>query len=460
MNSKRSIVLTCLVLVNFSLFGQVQKVFFSESSVNDTVASNGSVSVNVFFSSESDLFVKFKRNVTKHNFDGDVNFFMKSDDLDQSFEVLSRDLRSSHILLSCDYEWDFNKFNEFLNSKNINYKFEKLEKLNNDSEIFFYELRKSKEFCQDKIDYEEFFPIIDLLLTDRSFSLSSIERMSYLSSKEQKRDIKLLSKSNDETQKYYKDLDLKIRKLEDLVSLSNLKTKSHIEVLCSAYSLIPDLNNRLISGKINFSISENSNFYFSLGYSNIHRQWSSSVSGYSNLVKAVNTDYDFDISIIGRDIQDQSDLNVHSFTLGLKGEGCLTFGFDLFIPITSELRSENISGSFDYVGIDSDILEPLLDIPELGLQSNVSYKGQVQMYSNLIKPSVMFNLEKPIKMGERMKLKVSLNYIISRQFKNIQSYDELTPQMGSYNGLIQYSNYSNKPNSSFLFGLGLILGIN
>jgi hypothetical protein len=459
MDSKRIIILTCLIFVNVSLFGQVQKVFFSESSVNDTVALHGSVSVNVFFSSEADLFVKFKRNVTKHNFDGDVNFFMKSDDIDQSFEVLSRDLRSSHILLSCDYEWDFNKFNEFLNSKNINYKFEKLEKLNDDRETFFYELRKSKEFCQDKIDYEEFFPIVDLLLTDRSFSLSSIERMSYLNSKEQKRDIKFLLKSNDEIQKYYKDLDLKIRKLEHLVSLNNLKNKSDIEVLCS-YSLIPDLNNRLILSKINFSGSEKSSFYFSLGYSNIHRQWSSSVIGYSKLVKAVNTENNFDVSITGRDINDRIDLNVHSFTLGLKHEGKLTLGVDFLIPVASELTSKNISGVFDYVGINSNILEPLLDIPELGLQSNVSYKGQVKRYSNVMKSSVMFNLGIPIKIGQRMKLKPSFNYIISRQLKNIQFDDELTQRVGNYNGLIEFIDYSNKPNSSLLLGLGLILAIN
>jgi hypothetical protein len=133
---------------------------------------------------------------------------------------------------------------------------------------------------------------------------------------------------------------------------------------------------------------------------------------------------------------------------------------DFFIPVASELTSENISGVFNYVGMKSDILEPLLDIPELGLQSNVSYKGQVQRYINVMKPSVMFNLGIPIKMGERMKLKPSLNYIISRKFKNIQSNDELTPQMGSYNGLIQYSDYANKPCRSLLFGLGLILDIN
>ena len=264
----------------------------------------------------------------------------------------------------------------------------------------------------------------------------------------------------DSLQKIVGELDVKIRKLEDLVSLSSLKNKSHIEVLCSSNSLIPDLNNRLISGKINFSISENSNFYFSLGYSNIHKQWSSSVSGYSNLVKAVNTENDFDISITGREIQDRIDLNVHSFTLGFKFEGILTVGMDFFIPVASKLTSENISGVFDYVGINSDILEPLLDIPELGLQSNVSYKGQVQRHSNVMKPSVIFNLGKSIKMGDRMKLKVSFNYIINRQFKSIQSDGELTPQMGSYNGLIQYSDYSNKPCRSLLFGLGLILAIN
>jgi hypothetical protein len=264
----------------------------------------------------------------------------------------------------------------------------------------------------------------------------------------------------DSLQKIVRELDVKIRKLEDLVSSSNLKNKSHIELLCSSISLIPDLNNRLISSRINFSSSKNSNFYLSLGYSNIHKRWSSSVGGYSNLVKAVNAENDFDISITGRDIKDRIDLNVHSFTLGFKCEGPLAFGMDFFIPVASELTSENISGVFNYVGMKSDILEPLLDIPELGLQSNVSYKGQVQRYINVMKPSVMFNLGIPIKMGERMKLKPSLNYIISRKFKNIQSNDELTPQMGSYNGLIQYSDYANKPCRSLLFGLGLILDIN
>lgn len=457
---EKVIILSFLILVNSSFYGQVQKVFFSESSTNDTVVLHSSVSVNVFFSSESDLFLKFKRNVAKHNFDGDVNFFTKSDDFNQSFEVLNRDLRSSHILLNCDYEWDFNRFNEFLNSKNINYKFEMLEKSNIYSETFTYELRKSKEFCQDRVDYEEFFPIIDLLLTDRGYSLSSVERVSYINSRKQKSDIEFLKKSNEDLLKYAKDLDVKIGNIEGVLASANSKSKSNIEVLCSSNSLIPDLNNRLISGKINFSISEKSNFYFSLGYSNIHRQWSSSVSGYSNLVKAVNTENDFDISITGRDIQDRIDLNVHSFTLGFKFEGTLTVGMDFFIPVASELTSENISGGFDYVGIDSDILEPLLDIPELGLQSNVSYNGQVQRHSNVMKPSVMFNLGKSIKMGDRMKLKVSFNYIINRQFKSIQSDDELTHQMGSYNGLIQYSNFSSKLNNSLLLGLGVILDIN
>jgi hypothetical protein len=457
---EKIIALTCLVLFNFSSIGQVQKVFFSESSLNDSIVLNGDVSINVFFSSDSDLYAKFKRNIAKHFFDGDVNFFTKGDEIDQSFEVLSRDLRSSHILLNSDFEWDYNKFNELLNSKSINYKFEKLEKTSNYGESFTYELRKSKEFCQDRGDYEEFFPIIDLLLTDRGYSLSSVERISYINSKKQKNDIEYLKKSNQDLFKYAKDLDVKMRNLESLLVASDSMSKSHIDFFLYSNSLIPDFNNRFISGKINFLGSKEGRFYFSIGYLNIHKQWSSSVSGYSNLIKTVNAENDFDISITGKDIQDRIDLNVHSFTLGLKCEGKLSFGLDFFIPVASELTSENVSGVFDYVGISSDVFEPLLDIPELGLRSNVSYKGQIQRYNNVMKPSVMFNLGMPIKMGERMKLKFSLNYIISRQFKNIQTYDELTHQMGSYNGLIQYSNYSNKPKSSFLFGLGLILDIN
>lgn len=450
------------VFVSFQSFGQTQvkRLFFkTDSGDNNSIELSG-VDMNIYFRSGGDRFTEFKKKLKYVDFDGQVNFWCADSTLDKfSYVYQGINLGTHPVTVLTDFEWNIVRVNNLLKEKKINVQLKEMSSLIPKRNV--YEMVAVGSNCKASEEFDFYINAVELTIRDLSEVYNDIERLG---------DLKYTGSAEFESYKAHTDSLIMSLKNDFNDSLLNLKNntmfnrsaenESHIEVLCSLYSLIPDLNNRLISGKINFSISENSKLYFSLGYSNIHRQWSSSVSGYSKLVKAGNTENDVDISISGRDIKDQIDLNVHSFTLGFKCEGKLTFGVDFFIPIASELTSENISGVFDYVGINSNILEPLLDIPELGLKSNVSYKGQVQRYSNVMKPSVMFNLGIPIKMGERMKLKPSLNYIISREFKNIQSYDELTPQMGSYNGLIQYSDYSNKPCRSLLFGLGLILAIN
>jgi hypothetical protein len=455
-------VLVLFVSLTIQSFGQTQvkKIFFkTESSENNSVALSG-VDINIYFRSGGDRYSEFKKKLKYLNFEGEVNFWCADSSLNKfSYVFQGINLGTHPVTLITDFEWNIDRVNNLFKEKKINIKLRQMTSLIPKRNV--YEMIAIGSNCKASEEFDFFIQAVELTIRDLSEVYNGVERFG---------DLKYTGIDEFRNYKIHTDSLIKTLRSDFNDSLLNLKSnsilrrfsenRSNVELNYSSNSFIPDVSYRLISGKINFSSSKNSNFYFSLGYSNIHKQWSPSVGEYSNLIKVVDAENYFDIAITGRDIQDRNDLNVHSFTLGFKCDGKLTFGLDFFIPVASELTSENISGVFNYMGINSDILEPLLDIPELGLQSNVSYKGQVQGYSNVMKPSVTFNLGMPIKMGERIKLKPSLNYILNRQFKNIQFNDELTQGIGSYSGLIQYSDYSNRPGSSFLFGIGLILVVN
>jgi hypothetical protein len=439
--------------------GQIEKHRLESSEANDLFANESEVSINVYFSSDTDVFPKFKRNVQKHNFDGKVNFYFKDENAIESFDVLGIDIRSAHVILKSDFNWDVSRFNELLSDKSINYKFEQIEPQGSSSD-FVYELKKSKDFCQSIIDFDEFFPIVEILLTERSFSKSSIERSVYLNSQDnQKRigDLSLEIKKISETNE-----DLKKSLAEIKSSLDNSNNESG--KLKIQLSYLPELSNtqlsnQALSAKVLWKIKK-SPMSLAFGYGQAGREWKSGTSDYYKQTLSNNGNIPMDIVTQGTNVMDEYSLKFNSALLGLVYDiNRLKIGFDFWVPIKSSLTSENISGMFDYYGISNQVLEPIVDIPGLGLASNVSYTGDNFVFQNVVKTRGAVHLGYEMDVLKNMSILPSLYFMSKSTLKNISNAENLTNGYGQYSGLVQYNESERKLSSVLYLNLSVCFKI-
>lgn len=130
---------------------------------------------------------------------------------------------------------------------------------------------------------------------------------------------------------------------------------------------------------------------------------------------------------------------------------------NLIKPIAYELNFTNASGEFDYVGLSNSIQEPLTNIPDLGLVSNVSYVGNKgELYGTLrTYGDVGFLLGLSLGSKAPLDLNLSVGYITSKKLDLEQTNSAISSSYGNYNSLLTVNNSQVIMPGYLNFGIGI-----
>lgn len=141
------------------------------------------------------------------------------------------------------------------------------------------------------------------------------------------------------------------------------------------------------------------------------------------------------------------------------GEGISYWGMygNFLIPIISDLKFENTFGEFDYVGLSNSIQEPLTNIPDLGLVSNVSYVGYKGELDGKLKPFGDAGFLLGLSLGKEapLDLNFSIGYISLKKFVTEKASNVISDSYGNYNSLLTVNNSQVIIPGYLNFGIGI-----
>ena len=460
-------VIVFLVAVFYSIAGhsqtEINRAVLTDTEANSKVGARSSICLNVYFGDgqENKNEADFKRKVKKHQVGFDINYWVKDAERTNSFRVLNYDLRDYHLLLVTDYYWDCAKFNDLLSSQtpSINYSFKNV-RVSEDSTKFEYLLMKNEGHCQLSGDFEVFFPIVELIIKEQEVSMLSSNRLLERRLKSSDDMVKSLSAELKRIDASNKDLKNTLEDIKSSLDDSNNdsgKLKVQLSYLPELKS--SQLSNQALSAKVKFRLN-NPFFNVVVGYGQLNKQWSSSSFDYSQ--QRLNSVGNVPMNIVtqGGNIQDIYSLKYNAAIVGCEYNlGDLIIGFDSWLPINSNLTCENKAGVFNYYGISNQVLEPIENIPSLGLSSNVSYIGEKSVFKDVMKTRFAFHAGYEINVLKNMSFLPSLCFMSKSTFKNISDSENLTDGLGQYSSLIEYANSERNLSSSLYLNLSVCFKI-
>jgi hypothetical protein len=442
---------------------EINRAILTDTEANSKVAARSSICLNVYFvdGQENKNEADFKRKVKKHQLGFDINYWVKDADRTNSFRVLNYDLRDYHLLLITDYYWDCAKFNDLLSSQtpSINYSFKSV-RVSEDSTKFEHLLMKNEGHCQLSGDFEVFFPIIELLLKEQEVSMSSSNRLMERRLKSSDEEVKSLSKelnkinaANEELKKSLADIK------SNLDDANNDSGKLKVQLSYLPEIKNSQLSNQALSAKFKFRLN-NPLFNVAVGYGQVNKQWSSSSFDYSQQRSNSVGNVPMNIVTQGGNIQDKYSLKYNAAIIGCElNLGDLKIGLDSWLPINSSLTCENKSGLFNYYGLSSQVLEPIENIPSLGLASNVSYLGEKSVFNDVMKTRFAFHAGYEMHVLKNMSFLPSLYFMSKSTLRNISDSENLTNGLGQYSSLIEYANSERNLSRSLYLNLSVCFKI-
>jgi len=200
---------------------------------------------------------------------------------------------------------------------------------------------------------------------------------------------------------------------------------------------------------LEISKGNSSNVFINAGLQQTKDIWQNGIAEVGiNRVSQTNKEFD-ELLITASNLREGYILSSTSAFLGVDSKWSLKEGFsylglygNLSFPITSDLRFENTNGIFDYVGISNSIQEPLTNIPELGLFSNVSYVGYRNKLDGKLYPFVDGGLLFGWSLGKKapMDLNVSIGCTAPKKFKLEKTNTAVSNSYGEYNSLSALNN--------------------
>jgi hypothetical protein len=199
------------------------------------------------------------------------------------------------------------------------------------------------------------------------------------------------------------------------------------------------LSNQALSAKVLWRNNGNSAISFAFGYGQVHREWNSSTFDYYQQSPSLIGNVPLNIVAQGGNITDNYSLKYNAAILGCEFNlDRLKIGFDLWFPIKSSLTSENQSGTFNYFGVSNQVLEPISDIPSLGLASNVSYSGERSVFNDVIKTRGAFHFGYELDVLKNVIILPSFYFMSKSKLKNISDSENLTNGYRQYSSLVEY----------------------
>ena len=437
------------------LFSQIEvnKISFKEIASLNKLTGNPGVSVNVFFRDAANRSKEFARKLKNTDFEGELNYWYVDSTLNEfSYEVFDCDLGSNPILIVTDFNWNINRLNRVFRDKNTNVELKILRTSVNDRH--FYRLVKSSGMCTAKEEFDFYMPAIELTIKDLSEVYNSIERLG---------DQKYVNKL--EYQKLQNSTDSLFRKMNEAINDSLRLFKKYFNA-----TTVNDQSFRFFIGLQGFASANFSDYFernvsvllggdykfkkkqfsISAGPQQLHEYWAGSQIPYVESRLNSTSPYFDELLITGKNVSEDFDLKVNSVLIALDMK--FSFGDSRFFggvfgnyskPFSTHLSYENTEGMFDYVGLSSAVEESLLDIPELGLFTNVSYVGYKSSLSGKLESFCQFGALMGYSFGEKSILDMNfcIGYVTSKKFDLEQTNSAISSSYGDYNSLLTVNNH-------------------
>jgi hypothetical protein len=262
---------------------------------------------------------------------------------------------------------------------------------------------------------------------------------------------------------YFSNLNLSIPKKESSDSLFR-KVGFNLKANVGMYGRDQFSQNFQSLFGFEFKKGNSCNVFINLGLQQSKDIWKNGISEVAiDRVSQTNQEFN-ELLISSFNINENYVLSSTSGIFGLDfkrffGEGISYLGMygNVLIPIISDLKFENTFGEFDYVGLSNSIQEPLTNIPDLGLVSNVSYVGYKGELDGTLKPYGDVGLLFGLSLGKKalLDLNLSAGYITPRKFDLEQSNSAISSSYGNYNSLLTVNNSHVSVPGYLNFGIGL-----
>jgi hypothetical protein len=464
-----SILVVLFFFGNIELFAQFEvkkRAFKESSSLNNTVGFSGA-SINVFFRDAANRHREFARKFKSSNFEGELNYwYVDSTSNEFSYELFDCDLGSNPILIITDFNWNINRINMIFRDKNFNVELKILKTVQNGK--YFYKLVKSSGMCTSKEEFDFYLPAIELTIRDLSEVYNSLERIAdqkYVGKIEYE---KFQNSTDSLLRNMNMDFNDKISELKKAQNSTNVTYKGFRSNLGLQGFASPALNScfqknlNLLMG-INYKF-KNFEFGIAAGAQGLNQTWGSAYIPYVES-RLNSTDQHFDdLFILGKNVKEDYNLKVNSVLLGLdmkvSSEDSRLFGgvyVNYIKPFSSDLSYTNSGGLFDYVGLSNSIEEPLLNITELGLVSNISYLGHTSNLAGFLKSFWQLGGSIGYSVGEKSLLDIyfSIGYITSKKFDLETTNTVISSSYGNYNSLLTVNNSQVAIPGYLNFGFGI-----
>ena len=183
---------------------------------------------------------------------------------------------------------------------------------------------------------------------------------------------------------------------------------------------------------------------FNLGIQQSYDFWNNE-NFQNQVVSVLNSNHQLDeILVSSSNVKEDYTLSATSAAIGLeirsylgKSKSFIGVYGNAVKPFIYDLNFTNTSGEFDYVGISNSIQEPLTNIPELGLVSDVSYVGYKSDLTGKLKTYYNFGFISGYSFGEKSPLDISLSVGLttSKKFVVERSNTSISSSYGDYNSL-------------------------
>jgi hypothetical protein len=193
-----------------------------------------------------------------------------------------------------------------------------------------------------------------------------------------------------------------------------------------------DTNSKKSKFSLNFGVQQSNDFWSKVDFQN-------------QVVSVLNPNQQLDeLLVTSTEVKENYNLSATSAIIGFDfkhylGKSKAFFGlyFNLAKPIVYNLSFANTSGEFDYVGVSNAIQEPLTNIPELGLLSDVSYVGYKAHMIGKLSMYYDFGLMSGYSFGEKSPLDINLSvgFTTAKKFSLEKSNSAVSSSYGDYNSL-------------------------
>jgi hypothetical protein len=261
---------------------------------------------------------------------------------------------------------------------------------------------------------------------------------------------------------YFSNFDLSMPKEENSDSLFR-KVRINLKANVGVNGRDQFSQNIQTSFGFEFIKGNSCNVFINLGIQQTKDIWKNGFSeSRVNSVSQTNQEFD-ELLITTSNIREDYILSNTSAFFGLDSKWSLKEGFsywglygNLSFPITSDLGFENTNGTFEYVGISNSIQEPLTNIPDLGLFSNVSYVGYRNKLVGKLSPFGDGGLLFGWSLGRKapIDLNVSIGYATPKSFKLEKINTAVSNSFGEYNSLSSVNNSKISVPGYLNFGIG------